>query len=217
MKRNHSTKRKTNHQHGTVSFATKSCIAHPRRAVVGHFDPSAEPRVPCLNRRQARTGARMWPAHKSRAGSRNQSHVVCTCDLTLPGRCVVKFCIAVIMSPALATRGLNKACSNLPNSQISSSLQKFAWRGSASRKLKRRSSIVLHFSQGASVGPVSGSHRGAVRAASAHAVRQTGSQQQALQSADDFWLWPLTGMHQLRRRGGLPVARPWRLQGANLM
>jgi hypothetical protein len=116
MKRNHSTKRKTNHQHGIVSFATKSCIAHPRRAVVGHFDPSAEPRVP--DRRQARTGARMWPAHKSRAGLRNQSRVVCTRDLTLPGRYVVKFCVAVIMSPALATRGLNKACSNLPNSQM---------------------------------------------------------------------------------------------------
>jgi hypothetical protein len=86
MKRNHSTKRKTNHQHGIVSFATKSCIAHPRRAVVGHFDPSAEPRVP--DRRQARTGARMWPAHKSRAGLRNQSRVVCTRDLTLPGRYV---------------------------------------------------------------------------------------------------------------------------------
>ena len=159
----------------------------------------------------------------------DQSRVVCTpCDLTLLGRYRVDIqssCVAVIMSPALATRGLNKACSNLPNSQM--------LRWSTAVRLERLCKLKTPSNGQASCyllvkvkaqawEPVSGSHRGAVRAASAHAVKQTGtgSQQQAKAAADDFWPWPLTGrlapVASAAQRGRM--ARPWRrLQGANLM
>lgn len=101
-----------------VSLATKSCTAHTGRAVVGHFAPSAEPRVP--DRRQARTGARMWPAHKPwSAGSRNQSRAVCTPDAIslIPGSQVVLPSSMIMPFTSFGTRGLNKACSNFRNPQ----------------------------------------------------------------------------------------------------